>query len=97
MKLGRALLRTVVSTLSLSLVVGALAVTVTAPAGCGGPCSSSEEQSCTSTYNTCIQNAAATASLAACQACVDDYCSCFDSCGSDCDSAALSGACAGMQ
>jgi len=58
-------------------------------------CSSSEDQACTNTYTTCITTAAAAASLAQCQKCVDDYCNCYNACGNTCDSAKLKGQCTG--
>jgi hypothetical protein len=56
-------------------------------------CSSSEESACTSTYTDCINKAAAAADHAACLKCVDDYCTCYGSCGNTCDKAKLQGTC----
>jgi hypothetical protein len=56
-------------------------------------CSSSEESACTNAYTDCTNKAAAAADKAACQKCVDDYCSCYDKCGNSCDKNKLSSAC----
>lgn len=57
-------------------------------------CSQSEDSACTGTYTTCVADAAASADKAACQKCVDDYCSCYDKCGNTCDKQKLAGQCA---
>jgi hypothetical protein len=74
------------------IVVGSLGVVVV-ETGCSGVCSSEEEESCTSTFTGCIERAAQTANPADCQACADNYCKCFDDCGSTCDRGRVAGRC----
>ena len=82
-----------------SVLLGALLlVSLGAPqAGCSSKtCSSSEESACTNTFTDCTNKAAAAADKAACQKCVDNYCSCYDSCGNTCDRDKKSATCAGL-
>lgn len=81
-----------VRTALVAAAFAALAPTLTT--ACASVCTDDEEQACTDTYNACISAAAAAADLTACQKCVDDYCGCFDDCGTDCNADSLSNTCA---
>jgi len=79
-----------------SLVVAGLVITTFAAneLACSSKvCSSSEESACTNTYTDCVNKAAASADHAACLKCVDDYCTCYSSCGNTCDKSKLQGTC----
>jgi hypothetical protein len=75
-----------------TVLVGSLGV-VAVETGCSGTCSSSEEEACTNTFTTCIQRASETAKPEDCQACADNYCKCFDDCGSTCERDRVAGRC----
>jgi len=82
-----------------SVLLGALLLVSSAALADGGQpetCSSSEESACTNTFTDCTNKAAAAADKAACQKCVDNYCSCYDSCGNTCDRDKKSATCAGL-
>ncbi len=82
---------------SLALVGLLLALLAPSQLACGSgsaqTCSSSDEKSCTDTFNACVQKAAAAADRAACQTCVDNYCSCYSACGNTCDRPTLARQC----
>ena len=86
---------------SCALVAGVVAGTLgvaEVEIGCAAKtCSSSEEQSCTNSYTTCIGEASASADTNKCQQCIETYCSCYDSCGNSCDRDSLKGQCGGGQ
>jgi hypothetical protein len=73
-------------------LVGSLGV-VTVETGCKSTCTDSESTACTNAYSGCISEASVTADTAKCQQCADDYCACFDKCGSTCDKSNVSGKC----
>jgi hypothetical protein len=75
----------------LAAIVGSLGVT-SLQAGCASTCSDSETAACNNTFTACI-TAAAAAGGAGCQKCADDYCACYDKCGSTCDKGKVSGSC----
>jgi hypothetical protein len=59
-------------------------------AGCSASvCSADEENACTTTYTNCTTAAALAVDEAAGKKCGDDYCSCYDACGSTCDRSKL--------
>ena len=71
-------------------------VLVAAGASCGSDgdvCALSETQACDATYDTCIENAAATANRAACTQCAKNLCNCYDKCGTSCDENDYNGVC----
>ncbi len=61
--------------------------------GAGGTCTASETRACDATYDTCIANAAATASVSACTQCAKNLCGCYDKCGTSCDEDEHTGVC----
>lgn len=73
--------------------VGSLGVS-TLQTGCSSVCSDSEAKACDDAFITCT-TASAAAGGAGCQKCADDYCGCYDKCGSTCDKDKFAGACAG--
>jgi hypothetical protein len=75
----------------LAALVGSLGVT-TLQTGCSSTCSASESKACDDTFISCT-TASAAAGGTGCQKCADDYCSCYDSCGSTCDKNKFAGTC----
>lgn len=52
-------------------------------------CTAEEESACTTTYTACVNTAAAAGDANGGQRCGDDYCRCYDACGSTCDRSKL--------
>jgi len=77
-----------------SFVVGSLGV-VTVETGCSGTCSEEEARTCDDNFNRCTTAASTRNDLVACQKCADDYCACYDDCGSTCDRSRFEGVCGG--
>lgn len=69
-------------------VLGTASVAATQTA-CSSTCSDSEEKSCTEKYTSCISAAVAAADLNACTTCNNQYCDCYDACGTSCDKGSL--------
>lgn len=74
-------------------IVGSLGVSGLQTA-CSSVCSDSESKACDDTFISCT-TAAAAAGGTGCQKCADDYCACYDKCGSTCDKNKYAGTCAG--
>jgi hypothetical protein len=80
--------------LVLSLVVDSLGVVGT-ETGCSGSCSEDEARKCDETFNRCTTAASTRNDLGACRTCADQYCECYDDCGSTCDRSRFQGVCNG--
>lgn len=60
--------------------------------GCsGGVCTAEEENACTTTYNKCVETTSSAGDAAGAQKCADDYCKCYDACGTTCDRSRIGG------
>jgi hypothetical protein len=77
-----------------SLVLGSLG-TLATETGCSGSCSDDEAKKCDESFNRCTTAANTRNDLGACRKCADDYCECYDDCGSSCDRSRFQGVCNG--